>query len=121
MARITVEDCLQRENNRFALVLLASKRAKQLLDGATPLTDIRDNKSVVGALREIAASKVRFMTEDDYAEEARRKAEAEVRAESEAALSPTNGQSNHSPEAGIDEESSSDDGSESNGGGAVDA
>lgn len=65
MARITVEDCLKKEGNRFALVLLASKRAKQLLSGKTPVADIRDNKSIVGALREIADGKVRFKEEGE--------------------------------------------------------
>ena len=55
MARITVEDCLERIPNRFELVLGAAKRAKQLLKGARPLVET-DNKEVVTALREIAAS-----------------------------------------------------------------
>jgi DNA-directed RNA polymerase subunit omega len=59
MARITVEDCLERVPNRFELVLLAARRAKQLLKGARPLTD-SDNKEIVTALREIAAEKVRL-------------------------------------------------------------
>lgn len=68
MARITVEDCLDKENNRFSLILLASKRAKQLLDGAPLLLEKEtDNKQVVNALREIAAGKVSFMSEDDLA------------------------------------------------------
>ena len=57
MARITVEDCLKRVNNRFALVMLSAKRTKQLLQGAKPLVDV-DNREVVTALREIAAGKV---------------------------------------------------------------
>ena len=57
MARITVEDCLDKVPNRFELVLGAARRAKQLLKGARPLVD-SDNKEVVTALREIAASKV---------------------------------------------------------------
>lgn len=57
MARITVEDCLQRIPNRFELVLLASRRAKQLLKGARPLVE-SDNKEVVTALREVADAKV---------------------------------------------------------------
>jgi len=57
MARITVEDCLERIPNRFELVLGAAKRAKQLLKGARPLVET-DNKEVVTALREIAATKV---------------------------------------------------------------
>ena len=62
MARITVEDCLQVENNRFSLVILAAKRAKQLLGGKHLLIDSRGNKSVVNALREIAAGKIHFKT-----------------------------------------------------------
>ena len=58
MSRITVEDCLQKVNNRFELVLLASKRAKQLFRGAKPLIE-SDNCEVVVALREIADGKVR--------------------------------------------------------------
>lgn len=66
MARITVEDCLEHENNRFALVQLASKRTKQLLAGSRPLTtEAKGNKAVVTALREIAQGAVRFMTPED--------------------------------------------------------
>jgi DNA-directed RNA polymerase subunit omega len=57
MARITVEDCLERVGNRFELVLLAARRAKQLLKGARPLVE-SENKEIVTALREIAAGKV---------------------------------------------------------------
>ena len=57
MARITVEDCLQKIPNRFALIVVASRRAKELLKGARPLVR-SDNKEAVTALREIAAGKV---------------------------------------------------------------
>lgn len=59
MARITVEDCLQKVENRFALVMLATKRVRQLKHGAHPLVNPRDNKDIVIALREIAEGKVR--------------------------------------------------------------
>jgi DNA-directed RNA polymerase subunit omega len=59
MARITVEDCLENVENRFQLVLLAAKRAKQLLKGSRPLLE-SDNKEVVTALREIGAGKVKM-------------------------------------------------------------
>jgi DNA-directed RNA polymerase subunit omega len=62
MARVTVEDCLEKVTNRFQLVVLASKRAKQLLKGAKPLVDT-DNREVVTALRELAAGKVRRVPE----------------------------------------------------------
>jgi DNA-directed RNA polymerase subunit omega len=58
MSRITVEDCLQRINNRFELVMLASKRARQLFRGAKPLIE-SENREVVVALREIAEGKVK--------------------------------------------------------------
>ncbi len=61
MARVTVEDCLEVIPNRFLLAMVASKRAKQLYKGAEPLIENKsENKKVVVALREIAASKVEF-------------------------------------------------------------
>lgn len=59
MARVTVEDCLRQEHNRFALVVLAAKRSRMLSKGAEPLIKC-DNKPVVTALREIAEDKVGF-------------------------------------------------------------
>ncbi|MBS2023750.1 MAG: DNA-directed RNA polymerase subunit omega [Deltaproteobacteria bacterium] len=59
MARVTVEDCLPLVDNRFALVLLGTKRARQLMAGARPLIEAKDKPPVL-ALREIATSKVRF-------------------------------------------------------------
>ena len=58
MARVTVEDCLEKVSSRFELVILASKRAKQLFKGAKPLIET-DNREIVTALREIEAGKVR--------------------------------------------------------------
>jgi DNA-directed RNA polymerase subunit omega len=57
MARITVEDCLQKVNNRFALIHMAAKRVRQLRKGAEPTLSSK-NKDVVVSLREIAAGKV---------------------------------------------------------------
>jgi DNA-directed RNA polymerase subunit omega len=58
MARITVEDCLERVENRFSLVLVAAERTKQLVKGREALIANEDeNKEVVTALREIAAGK----------------------------------------------------------------
>ena len=57
MARITVEDCQERVNNRFLLVQMAIKRVRQYRDGYSPLIESK-NKEVVTALREIAAGKV---------------------------------------------------------------
>lgn len=60
MARVTVEDCLEKVDNRFSLVMLVSKRSKQLLKGANPTVDTKGNKFVVSALREVAAGTVDF-------------------------------------------------------------
>jgi DNA-directed RNA polymerase subunit omega len=54
MARITVEDCLVHVDNRFDLVLLASRRARQLVNGVDPLVPWENDKPTVVALREIA-------------------------------------------------------------------
>lgn len=54
MARVTVEDCLEKVDNHFQLVLLAAKRARQLDNGEEPLVDFDGDKSTVVALREIA-------------------------------------------------------------------
>ena len=57
MARVTVEDCLEKVPNRFALAMVATNRSKQLLKGAEPLLQTK-NKFVVTALREVADGKV---------------------------------------------------------------
>ena len=58
MARITVEDCIERVNNRFELVLLATRRARQIARGAAPMVEEEKDKPTVLALREIAAGYV---------------------------------------------------------------
>lgn len=60
MARVTVEDALPHVDNRFALVLLASKRARQLMAGARALVEHTKNKPCVLSLREIATGRVKF-------------------------------------------------------------
>jgi DNA-directed RNA polymerase subunit omega len=54
MARVTVEDCLDNVDNRFQLVLVATKRARQLANGVTPFLDWENDKPTIVALREIA-------------------------------------------------------------------
>lgn len=66
MARITVEDCIEKVPNRFHLVRVATIRTKQLKKGAQPLVKAQGNKEVVTALREIAAGVVK----PDYPEDA---------------------------------------------------
>ena len=58
MARITVEDCLDKVSNRFELVLMATKRARQISKGAMPLVEEENDKPTVLALREIADGKI---------------------------------------------------------------
>lgn len=61
MARITVEDCLENVSNRFELVILAAKRARQLMRGsADPIVSWENDKATVVALREIAAGHTLF-------------------------------------------------------------
>jgi DNA-directed RNA polymerase subunit omega len=57
MARITVDDCLEKIPNRFELALAATYRARQLAQGSQPMVESKD-KPVVTALKEIAAGKV---------------------------------------------------------------
>ena len=78
MARITVEDCQQRVQNRFLLVQMAIKRVRQYRDGYEPLVESR-NKEIVTALREIAAGKV--LPADPTLDKASGKYEAELEAQ----------------------------------------
>jgi DNA-directed RNA polymerase subunit omega len=91
MARVTVEDCLEQVQNRFALVLLAAQRTRQLMKGDEPLVDnTDDNKEAVIALREIAAGVItmkdlaRIRAENDRADELERAALAENAAQARA-------------------------------------
>jgi len=72
MARITVEDCLEHVDNRFDLVLLGTKRARQIARGKEPLLPVENDKPTVLALREIAAG----MVDDKFVEGTERAAEA---------------------------------------------
>jgi DNA-directed RNA polymerase subunit omega len=68
MARITIEDCLEKVPNKFILVRMAILRAHQIMKGARPLIDnIEENREIVVALREIAANKVKYkkVTEEE--------------------------------------------------------
>lgn len=62
MARITVEDCLNKLDNRFNLVLLAARRARQLANGHEPRVPWENDKPTVVALREIAADTLNLDT-----------------------------------------------------------
>jgi DNA-directed RNA polymerase subunit omega len=65
MARVTVEDCLAHVSNRFDLVLLATKRARQLTKGVDPLIRWENDKPTVVALREIADGLVTAKTVEE--------------------------------------------------------
>jgi len=58
MARITVDDCMKTIHNRFELTLVATLRARQIAQGATPLVDTDRDKPAVIALREISQGKI---------------------------------------------------------------
>jgi DNA-directed RNA polymerase subunit omega len=78
MARITVEDCLAVVDNRFELVLMATRRARQIAKGAESLVDAHNDKPTVVALREIAGRKVstEMIDQIDRAERERKEREA---------------------------------------------
>ena len=65
MARVTIEDCLENVENRFELVLLAARRARQISEGADPLVDFDNDKPTVIALREIADNLISTESMDD--------------------------------------------------------
>lgn len=69
MARITVEDCLKSIGNRFQLVLVATKRARQIANGKAPLVEEENDKPTVLALREIAEGLVDESILDEKPEE----------------------------------------------------
>ncbi|MCU7872946.1 MAG: DNA-directed RNA polymerase subunit omega [Candidatus Thiodiazotropha sp. (ex Lucinoma borealis)] len=69
MARVTVEDCMDYVDNRFDLVLLATKRARQLANGVEPLLPWENDKPTVMALREIAEGLISHSEMDKQAAE----------------------------------------------------
>jgi DNA-directed RNA polymerase subunit omega len=76
MARVTVEDCLEHVDNRFELVLLASKRARQLSTGKEALLEWGNDKPTVMALREISVGKITTRILEQMAEAEKRAREA---------------------------------------------
>lgn len=89
MARITVEDCLPLVDNRFALVLLGAKRARQLMAGARPIIEISKNKPPVLSLREIATGSVKFDRDVREALSGKYAQEAKAAAAAAAAAAPS--------------------------------
>jgi DNA-directed RNA polymerase subunit omega len=78
MARITVEDCLEVVDNRFELVLMATKRARQLARGAGATVEAHNDKPTVLALREIAERKVDQPMIDEIDRQERERKEREA-------------------------------------------
>ena len=68
MARVTVEDCIDVEPNRFNLIVMAAQRARQIANGADPLVDEETDKPTVIALREIAEGNDEDATTTDFSE-----------------------------------------------------
>ena len=94
MARVTVEDCLDKVDNRFQLVLVATKRARQLANGVQPLVEWENDKPTIVALREIADGLINAsildeplhpVMEDEAGEEMTKLADEEQAAQAEAA------------------------------------
>ena len=86
MARVTVEDCLDNVDNRFDLVLVSTRRARQLVNGKEPLVEWEGDKPTVVALREIAEGLISTKIMDDIETRARIAA-AEAAMEAEIAAS----------------------------------
>ena len=76
MARVTVEDCLDNVENRFDLVMVATRRARQLTNGKEALVDIENDKPTVVALREIAEGLISTKIMDKVDSDAAAAAEA---------------------------------------------
>jgi DNA-directed RNA polymerase subunit omega len=83
MARVTVEDCLPLIGNRFDLVLVASRRARQIMMGSKPLIEGEDDKPTVAALREIAAGLMNREILDRLDKKAKEAADIAVAADAE--------------------------------------
>lgn len=96
MARITVEDCLQHVDNRFDLVLLATKRARQLAKGVEPLLEWENDKPTVVALREIGDGLITAELVEAYQKEVRREPTVEEQLAAELA--------SHKFDAGFEED-----------------
>ena len=69
MVKPTVNELLEKVDDRYRLVVVTSKRARQLAEGAEPLTDKKEESSVTLAAQEIAEGKVNVAEEDNSKEE----------------------------------------------------
>ncbi|MCX7554954.1 DNA-directed RNA polymerase subunit omega [Marinicella sp. S1101] len=78
MARVTVEDCLEKVPNRFDLVLMAAKRARLIANGQEPMVEEENDKPTVLALREIADGEINDEVLEELELEAKRARELEA-------------------------------------------
>ncbi len=69
MARVTIEDCLEKIPNRYKMIIAAMKRVKQLVKGKPPAIDPRGSKPTVIALREIAEGKIKIIEPQEESED----------------------------------------------------
>ncbi|MDX8390731.1 MAG: DNA-directed RNA polymerase subunit omega [Mariprofundaceae bacterium] len=76
MARVTIEDCSQFYPNRFEMVLLASRRARQILGGMAPIGEVESSRPSVQALKEIGSGHVSWEVLFDLDEQERLRLEA---------------------------------------------
>ena len=91
MARITVEDCLSQVDNRFELVLIAARRARELALGKEALVPWENDKPTVVALRELAESKLDHLVQEKYRRLLTASPEPTPAADSDSAASPESG------------------------------
>jgi DNA-directed RNA polymerase subunit omega len=99
MARITVEDCLDNVENRFQLVLVAAKRARQLSSAAEPCVPRENDKPTVLALREIAGGFVTNAILDEESTQAELEANEDALDQADALLADISGGSENSQKA----------------------
>lgn len=88
MARITIEDCLEKVPSRFQLVHMAARRVRQIREGSEYLVNSPKNEDIVVALREIAAEKVKIKSPEVETEAVAELPEAEEAVETEEAAEP---------------------------------
>jgi DNA-directed RNA polymerase subunit omega len=96
MARITIEDCLQKIDNRFSLIHMAAKRVRLLREGAKPLV-VSNNRDIVIALREIAAGEVFLAKKPEKASHMEQNMENELLAIHEQIKEPAVAHQEHIP------------------------
>lgn len=97
MARITIEDCLEKVPSRFQLVHMAAKRVRQIREGSEYLVNSPKNEDIVVALREIAAEKVRVKSPKTETEAVAETAEAEEVVATEDVAEPSESEATAEP------------------------